>query len=48
MAEGKGERELLSHSMKPKALQLNRRVQLEFQGVKNQEALKHVLDSVSR
>ena len=46
--EGRGKKELLSQSMKPSALQLNRRVQLEFQGVKNQEALKNVIDSVSR
>lgn len=46
--EARGKRELLSRSMKPSALQLNRRVQLEFQGVKNQEALKNVIDSVAR
>lgn len=46
--EGRGKKDLLSHSMKPSALLLNRRVQLEFQGVKNQEALKNVIDSVIR
>ncbi|MGZ3722713.1 MAG: OmpA family protein [Bdellovibrionales bacterium] len=48
LVEGKGERELLTHSMKPAALQRNRRVQLEFVGVKNREALKNVIDSVAR
>ena len=48
MSEAKGETELLSHSMKPNALLLNRRVRLEFQGVKSQEGLKNVLDSVNR
>lgn len=46
--EGKGKRQLLTHSMKPTALLMNRRVQLEFQGVKNQEALKNVIDSIAR
>ncbi len=46
--EGKGETGLLSHSMKPAALLLNRRVRLEFHGVKNQEALKNVVDSAIR
>jgi len=46
--EGKGKRELLSHSMKPAALQLNRRVQLQFHGVTNQEALQNIIDSATR
>lgn len=48
VTEGKGKRQLLTHSNKPAALQLNRRVQLEFVGVKNREALKNVIDSVAR
>jgi outer membrane protein OmpA-like peptidoglycan-associated protein len=47
-AEGRGKTELLSRSMAPTALLKNRRVQLEFQGVKNQQALKNVIDSVPR
>jgi outer membrane protein OmpA-like peptidoglycan-associated protein len=43
---GRGRRELLSNSMNPTALLRNRRVELEFQGVKNQEALKNILDAV--
>lgn len=43
---GRGRRELLSTSMNPTALLRNRRVELEFQGVKNREALKNVIDSV--
>jgi len=48
VTEGRGKRELLSNSMSASALQRNRRVELEFQGVKNQEALKNVIDSVKR
>lgn len=48
MEQAKGESELLSRSMKPSSLLLNRRVQLEFKGVKNQEALKNIIDSVNR
>jgi OOP family OmpA-OmpF porin len=46
--EGRGERDLLSTSMAPSALQRNRRGELQFHGVKNQEALKNVIDSVRR
>jgi outer membrane protein OmpA-like peptidoglycan-associated protein len=42
----KGKSELLSTSMAPAALARNRRVELEFEGVKNQAALKNVIDSV--
>ncbi|MBX3020570.1 MAG: OmpA family protein [Bdellovibrionales bacterium] len=45
---GKGKSELLTQSTSPTALARNRRVQLEFHGVKNQTALKNVIDSVSR
>ncbi|MGE4131835.1 MAG: OmpA family protein [Bdellovibrionales bacterium] len=45
---GRGESELLNRSMDPDALQRNRRVQLEFHGVKNREALQKLLDSVPR
>jgi outer membrane protein OmpA-like peptidoglycan-associated protein len=48
LSEGKGKRQLLTHSMSPSGLQRNRRVQLEFIGVKNREALKNVIDSVAR
>ena len=48
ISEGRGETELLSHSMKPSALLLNRRVQLQFKGVKNQSALQNVIQSVAR
>lgn len=44
--EGRGETELLSRSFMPSALLRNRRVQLEFHGVKNQQALKNIIDSV--
>lgn len=44
--EGRGEHELLSRSMMPSALLRNRRVQLEFHGVKNQQALKNIIDSI--
>lgn len=47
-SEGRGESELLSRSMASGALQRNRRVQLEFHGVKNQQALKNVVESVER
>jgi outer membrane protein OmpA-like peptidoglycan-associated protein len=47
-SEGRGESELLSRSMASPSLQRNRRVQLEFHGVKNNQALKNVVDSVSR
>jgi OOP family OmpA-OmpF porin len=43
---GKGRREPITRSMAPAALQKNRRVQLDFEGVKNQEALQNVIDSV--
>jgi outer membrane protein OmpA-like peptidoglycan-associated protein len=45
--EGRGESELLSRSMASMSLQRNRRVQLEFHGVKNNQALKNVVDSVT-
>lgn len=45
---GKGKSQLLSHSSLPASLQLNRRVQLEFEGVKNQAALQNIINSVSR
>ncbi len=48
ITEGRGKKDLLSNSMAPAALQRNRRVELEFQGVKNQEALKNIIDSVRR
>ena len=48
ITEGRGEHELLSNSMAPAALLRNRRVELQFHGVKNQEALKNVIDSVRR
>jgi len=47
-AEGRGESELLSRSMTSVMLQKNRRVQLEFHGVKNNQALKNVVESVPR
>ncbi len=47
-SEGRGESELLSRTMMPTALQRNRRVQLEFHGVKNNQALKNIVDSVPR
>lgn len=47
-AEGRGESELLSRSLASPALQRNRRVQLEFHGVKNNLALKNVVESVPR
>lgn len=43
---GKGRSEPISRSMSASALQKNRRVQLDFEGVKNQEALKNVIDAV--
>jgi outer membrane protein OmpA-like peptidoglycan-associated protein len=43
---GKGRKEPVTHAMTASGLQKNRRVELEFQGVKNQEALKNVIDSV--
>ncbi|HMN68656.1 MAG TPA: OmpA family protein [Bdellovibrionales bacterium] len=48
ITDAKGKRDLLSRSMAPAALQRNRRVQLEFHGVKNQEALKNIIDAVQR
>jgi len=48
VTEGRGKKNLLTHSNKPSALARNRRVQLEFIGVKNREALKNVIDSVAR
>lgn len=47
-SEGRGESELLSRSMGSTALQRNRRAQLEFHGVKNQQALKNIIESVPR
>lgn len=47
-AQGRGESELVSRAMTPMALQKNRRVQLEFHGVKNHQALKNVVDSIPR
>lgn len=46
--EGRGEKDLLSNSMSPAALLRNRRVELRFEGVKNPEALKNVIESVRR
>lgn len=48
ITEGRGKSDLLTTSMAPVALQRNRRVELQFQGVKNQEALKNIIDSVRR
>lgn len=45
---GKGKSELLTASFSPAALARNRRVELQFEGVKNQSALKNVIDSVKR
>lgn len=47
-AQGRGKSELLTRAMTPEALQKNRRVQLEFHGVKNHQALKNVIDSIPR
>jgi len=47
-AVGKGKSDLLTHSMAPTALARNRRVEIEFHGVKNHTALKNIIDSVSR
>jgi len=46
--QGKGKRALITHSMDGNSLQRNRRVEIAFLGVKNQSALKNVIDSVSR
>lgn len=46
LPSGRGENDLVSHSLSPMALLKNRRVQIEFQGVKNHAALKNVIDSV--
>lgn len=43
---GRGEADLLSRAMTPTALLKNRRVQIDFEGVKNHAALKNVIDSV--
>lgn len=43
---GKGKTEVLTQSMAPSALARNRRVELQFIGVKNQFALKSLLDSI--
>lgn len=48
VTEGRGKSDLVSNAMTPSALQRNRRVELNFEGVKNQEALKNVIDSVRR
>lgn len=48
VSAGRGKRDLLSHEMSPLALLKNRRVQIEFRGVKNPEALKNIIDSVQR
>ena len=48
VTEGRGELDLLSRSMKPSALLLNRRVQLQFHGVKNQAALQSIIQAVAR
>ncbi len=45
--EGKGKRALLTQSMKPAALLRNRRVQLQFQGVKNEAALQNIIDAAA-
>lgn len=47
-ADGLGETSLLSTSMSPSALLRNRRAVMEFEGVKNAEALKNIIDSVNR
>ncbi len=47
-AQGRGESELLTTSMTPQALQKNRRVQLQFHGVKNHQALKNIIESIHR
>lgn len=45
---GRGEHDLVSSANTPAALQRNRRVELEFHGVRSQEALKNIIDSVQR
>jgi outer membrane protein OmpA-like peptidoglycan-associated protein len=44
----KGKRDLLSRSLEPVALARNRRVELRFEGVKNQLVLKNLIESISR
>ncbi len=44
----RGEDDLLTSSMTASALSRNRRVQIEFKGVKNQAALRILIDSASR
>lgn len=44
--ESRGERDLLTSAMTPTALLKNRRVQLKFHGVKNEEALNNILNAV--
>ncbi len=46
-AYGRGKMDLLSQFDTPVAMQKNRRVQIEFHGVKNKQALKNIIDSVS-
>ncbi|NJL25718.1 MAG: OmpA family protein [Calothrix sp. SM1_5_4] len=46
--QGRGEAELLTRSLAPAALARNRRVEMRFHGVKNQAALKNLIDSVAR
>lgn len=47
-AVGRGEKDLVSRSLTPDALLKNRRVQMQFHGVKNQAALRNIIDSVPR
>lgn len=46
--DGLGESTPLSTSMAPSALLRNRRAVMEFEGVKNAEALKNIIESVNR
>lgn len=45
---GRGKSEPLTQAMSSSALARNRRVQVEFIGVRNQAALKNIIDSVNR
>lgn len=47
-AVGRGEHDLVTSANTPSALLRNRRVELEFHGVRSQEALKNIIDSVQR
>jgi outer membrane protein OmpA-like peptidoglycan-associated protein len=44
----KGKRDPLSRSLEPMALARNRRVELRFEGVKNQLVLRNLIESISR